>query len=92
MVLVLAPLGLLITFALAIFFSAVYEANDQGVFCAFAWLCWWSLALYWIYMFTDLSFLAFLPFGIGWLYLVRVFLNLLNLPFLRRRRRATEFD
>jgi len=84
-------LGLFIVFATAVFFSAACEATGIVEFCAFAWICWWSLALYWLYLVSDVRFMGFLPFGIGWLYLARLFLDLLNLPFLRRRRRVS-FD
>jgi len=74
-----------ILFLAALAFAILYEVYGRSMFCAMSWITWWVLSLFWVYGSAELyAPLALLPVAFGWIYLIRLILDIID--FTRSRR------
>ena len=75
---------LTIIFVLSLALSLLYELKGGVPFGVFAWICWWVLA--WMYLAANplVPALTWLWMGIGTIYMLRMFFDLIEMKSLRR--------
>jgi len=75
---------LVLLFVFAMAWVVLYEIFDRRIYCALAWVSWWVLSAFWIYSTSLYMPLAYLPLGVGWIYLIRLVIDIFDMA--RRRR------
>jgi len=65
-------LEVILLFSFAVLFSLMSELSGNLTFYVFAWITWWTLALYIILWTSGPVAIVLIPFGVGWIYLVRL--------------------
>ena len=85
---VMIEVELTLLFILCMFFTALYELRSRTIpLGVFTWISWWVFSMYYVVSGSQVVAYAFLPFGIGVIYFLRVLL-----AFIDMRRMVREIE